>query len=143
MKFNILGLAAGFAMLCLFSGGIYPFGKKDEAAQEAVIQEDKPVQGPESQAEPSPYDTAVQGQLVEVTGIIRVVGNEPFSELVITEEGMQTWYIEEESKALLGGYQQRNITIRGTVELQEMILANGRHLETRRILKGISLISPL
>ncbi|MDR2096579.1 MAG: hypothetical protein LBP76_13845 [Treponema sp.] len=143
MRLNNVGLAAGFVMLCLFSGGIYPFGKKDEAAREAAIQEDKPVRGAGEQADGSPYETAVPGQLVEVTGIIRVVGNEPFSEIVITEEGQQTWYLEEESRALLGRYRQRKIAVRGTVELQEITLANGRYLETRRILKDVSLISPL
>jgi hypothetical protein len=135
-------LTAGLLILCLFSGGIYPFGKRDESGKKPVIQEDKPAQVPEPHKR-SLYDTAVQGQVVEITGIIRLVGNEPFNELVITEEGRQTWYIEGENRAILSRYQQRNVTIRGTVELQEMVLANGKYLGIRRILKDVSLMFPL
>jgi hypothetical protein len=136
MTLKNLRLTIGLSLLCLFCGSIYPFGKKDEPVKDSDIQKDKPAL-----ADSSLYDTAVQGQLVEITGIIHLVGNEPFTELVITEEETQTWYIKEESRAILARYQQRNITIRGRVELQEMVLANGRHLGTKRILKDISLIS--
>jgi hypothetical protein len=137
---KLLRLTAGLLILCLFSGGIYPLGKRDETGREPVMRKDKPVPAPEPQRG---YDTAVQGQVVEITGIIRLVGNEPFGELVITEEGQRTWYIEGENRDALSRYQQRNVTIRGTVEIQETVLANGKYLGVKRILKDASLMFSL
>ena len=87
------------------------------------------------------YNSAVSGQIVEITGKVRLVGSEPFSEMVITEAGKYDWYIENtEDRKLISSHQQEIVTIRGTVILKEMILADGKKLGSRKILSGISLI---
>jgi hypothetical protein len=87
------------------------------------------------------YENAREGQLVELEGRVRLVGSEPFPELVLTGEDGHNWFIAPEDRTVLSAYEQRSVTIRGRVKLQEMILANGQRLETRRILSGVSLVS--
>jgi hypothetical protein len=87
------------------------------------------------------YENAREGQLVELAGRVRLVGSDPFPELVLTGEDGHNWFISPEDRSVLSPYEQRTVTIRGRVKLQEMILANGQRLETRRILSGVSLVS--
>ncbi|MDR3160465.1 MAG: hypothetical protein LBU28_02495 [Spirochaetaceae bacterium] len=91
-------------------------------------------------AEPAPSVSAPEGPLVEITGRVRLVGNEPFPELVLTGEDGRDWFIAEEDRAVLSAYEQRTVTVRGRVSLREMILANGQRLESRRILSGLTLV---
>jgi hypothetical protein len=77
---------------------------------------------------------------VELSGRVRLVGSEPFPELVITDAGDQDWYIESASRRTLQPYEQRSLTIRGKVELIELILANGYSLGIRRILSDVTVI---
>ena len=86
------------------------------------------------------YENALEGQLVELSGRVRLVGNEPFPELVLTGEDGQSWFIAPEDRTVLSAYEQRIVTIRGRVKLQELILANGQKLETRRILSEVTLV---
>ncbi|GHV92639.1 hypothetical protein AGMMS50268_31420 [Spirochaetia bacterium] len=86
------------------------------------------------------YESAVSGQTVEVSGRVRLVGSEPFPDLVLTDEGDHTWYINADDRPTVAAYEQQTVTIRGTVELKEMVLANGRSLGSRRTLSGVTLI---
>ena len=86
------------------------------------------------------YENALEGDLVELSGRVRLVGNEPFPELVLTGEDGHSWFIAPEDRAVLSAYEQRIVTIRGRVKLQVLILANGQRLETRRILSGVTLV---
>lgn len=80
------------------------------------------------------------GEVLEVTGRVRLVGNVPFTELVITDVNEQDWYIDMDSRSVLAAYEQRVVTVRGTLELLDMVLANGRHVGTRRVLCNVRLI---
>ena len=80
------------------------------------------------------------GDVLEVTGRVRLVGNVPFTELVITDVNEQDWYIDMDSRSVLAAYEQRVVTVRGTLELLDMVLANGRHVGTRRVLCNVRLI---
>jgi hypothetical protein len=88
------------------------------------------------------YDTVQSGQTVELTGKIRLVGSEPFPELVLSDDGGHDWYIDRESRGSVSGYEQRSVTVRGKVELKEMVLADGRSLGYRRILSKLVLLEP-
>jgi hypothetical protein len=80
------------------------------------------------------------GDVVEVTGRVRLVGNIPFAELVITDASEQDWYIDMDSRSVLTAYEQRVVMVRGTLELLDMVLANGRRVGTRRVLRNVRLI---
>jgi hypothetical protein len=84
------------------------------------------------------YDTVRSGQTVELNGKIRLVGSEPFPELVLSDDDGNDWYIARESRGAVSGYEQRGVTIRGKVELKEMVLAGGRSLGYRRILSVLT-----
>ena len=82
-------------------------------------------------------DTVVSGQLVEITGRVRLVGNMPFPRLVITDEAQRDWYIDEEEKRVLDGFDQRDVTVRARVELVEIILADNQVRRVRRVIREI------
>lgn len=85
------------------------------------------------------WKSVESGDKVTVTGRIRVVGNEPFTELVITDGEGRDWYVDEEERVALSGYEQKTIRVKGTVTRKEMILADGRKLEDRRIMSKIKI----
>jgi hypothetical protein len=101
---------------------------------------DRPPVGERSRADREAE--APEGQQVEVSGRVRLVGSASFPELVLTDTRDRDWYIDGASREVLEAYEQRTVTVRGTLTLQKMILADGRVLETRRILTGLSLVEP-
>jgi hypothetical protein len=88
---------------------------------------DKPLKG-------DIYDQAAAGALVEITGIIRLTGSEPFSGLLISDEYGHDWHLDQNAKAVFLPYQHHTITIRGRLELVELRLADGVFLGVRRII---------
>ncbi|MDR2631183.1 MAG: hypothetical protein LBC60_09705 [Spirochaetaceae bacterium] len=86
------------------------------------------------------YDRALSGQLLELSGRLSLRGSEPFPEPVLTDQEGHEWYIAREERKVLSGYEQRIVTVRGRLELREMILANGENRGTRRVLSGIVLV---
>lgn len=85
------------------------------------------------------YDRALPGQILELTGRLSLRGNEPFPDLVLTDAEGREWYIARENRKLLSGYEARILTVRGRLEIREMILADGQNLGSRRILSEIVL----
>ena len=78
--------------------------------------------------------------VVKVTGIVRLVGSSPISEIVITGEGVQ-WYIAREDEHKLMDLQHCTVTIEGAETVEELRLANGRPAGERRTLSKIKIIS--
>jgi hypothetical protein len=87
------------------------------------------------------YEQAAEGQILTVTGTVRLVGNEPFTELVVTDGAGNNWYVAEEGRSLLAPWQHRPVTVRGKVRMREMVLANGKALGTRRIIMAPELLT--
>ena len=89
-------------------------------------------------------------RVVQVTGLVRLVGNEPFSEPVITgsyisndqtNEKDVTWYIAREDRSKLRDLQYRTITAEGEEVIMEMTFASGASAGIRRTLRNIRIIS--
>ncbi|MDR2069330.1 MAG: hypothetical protein LBP71_05620 [Spirochaetaceae bacterium] len=119
-----------FMALWVFSPGLlFPGGNGDASKTE------EPVVSGENL-----YDRALPGQLLELTGRLSLRGSEPFPEPVLTDAEGYEWYIAREDRGILSGYEQRIVTVRGRLELREMILANGQNQGTRRILSEITLV---
>ena len=78
--------------------------------------------------------------VVRVTGIVRLVGSSPVSEIVITGESDQ-WYIAREEAHKLMDLQHRIVTIQGAETVKEMTLANGTPAGERRTISKIKIIS--
>jgi hypothetical protein len=84
---------------------------------------------------PGPGGTLIHdGDQVELEGRIRLLGSEPFPDMVLTGADGQDWYLEGPARRTFQPYEQRTVKVRGRVELREMVLANGRSLGFRRCL---------
>jgi hypothetical protein len=77
---------------------------------------------------------------VEISGRVRLVGSEPFPDLVITGGDDQDWYLEGPDRQAVRSFEQRGIRVRGRVELREQVLANGRSLGVRRFLQDVEIL---
>jgi hypothetical protein len=115
------------ALLVLLPGLLFPLGK-GEAPEETVL------------SGAGLYDRALPGQLLEITGRLSLRGSEPFPDLVLTDDEGHEWYLLREDRRLISGYEGRLVTVRGRLELREMILVNGQNQGTRRVLSEIVLI---
>jgi hypothetical protein len=79
--------------------------------------------------------------VVQATGIVRLVGNANFPQIVISGSGMN-WYIAREEMNKLYDLQHRTVTVEGEETVTELIFANGRSSgRIRRELRNIRIIS--
>jgi hypothetical protein len=109
-------------LLCLAM--ILPaWGRKDKSA---------PVQ--------EEHNASQQNTVVRVTGTVRLVGSEPFPELVITGTDKQ-WYIDKDDEHLLKNLQHRTVTVEGIESVIALTFANGLSAGERRMLRNIRIIS--
>ena len=77
---------------------------------------------------------------VQISGRVRLVGHEPFPELVISGENGE-WYIAKEEEYKLRDLQQRTVEIEGEETVIALIFANGMSAGQRRTLTNIKIIS--
>ena len=78
--------------------------------------------------------------VVQVTGVVRLVGTGPLPELVISGPEKQ-WYIEKEERNKLMDLQHRRVTVEANETVRELKLANGLPAGERRTLANIRIIS--
>ena len=100
-------------LFLLLAQGVFAFGGKERAASPVVIQ---------------------------VTGLVRLVGNANFPELIISGSE-NTWYIASEERDKLNDMQYRTVTVEGEETVTEMRFANGTPAGTRRELRNIRIIA--
>ena len=97
--------------------------------------------GGKKEVKNAPEEKNVPAQsIVQVTGRVRLVGNDPFPELVITAQDRE-WYIDKEDVQKLKDLQQRTVTVEGTETVKTITYASGRSAGERRTLKNIRIIS--
>lgn len=80
------------------------------------------------------------GDEIEVTGRLRRLGSEPFTELVVTPQGGPDWYIPRDRSEIFAGFLQRVITVRGRVSRRELVLADGQRIGVRYELLDAALV---
>lgn len=78
--------------------------------------------------------------VVQVTGIVRLVGSANFPELLIDNSQM-SWYIAKDETDKLYDFQHRTVTVEGEETVRELKFANGMSAGIRRDLKNIKIIS--
>ena len=93
----------------------------------AMGREDKPI----------PKETAA---VVQVSGRVRRVGNEPFSELVISGHNRE-WHIDKDDEYQFNNLQHSLVTVEGIETIEKLTYVNGRSAGELRILKNIRIIS--
>lgn len=85
-------------------------------------------------------DSVQTGARIRIEGIVRMVGNEPFTSLVVTDASGQDWFIDLKDQKTLLAFQQQRVTIEGTLTVQKQILADGRELPPKKIVSEIRVI---
>jgi hypothetical protein len=81
------------------------------------------------------------GKVIEVIGVVRLVGNVPFTEIVITDADGNDWFITAEDKEILMALQQQQVRVKGTAFYTDMILANNKKIGVRKTLKNIIILN--
>jgi hypothetical protein len=81
-----------------------------------------------------------QVPVIQVTGIVRLVGSANFPELQIKGSEM-SWYVARDEMNKLYDLQHRTVTVEGEETVMELKFGNGRSAGTRRELKNIKIIS--
>ena len=79
--------------------------------------------------------------VIQVTGVVRLVGNAPFSEYVISSSDNQYYIAAGEDLSLLRTLQHQTVTVQAKETLKEIRFASGRSAGTRRELKNIKIIA--
>jgi hypothetical protein len=149
------------ALLCFlfFSLGVpvFALGRRDTGAKPATDAVQAPAVAPEpvtpaagattppttpdALTAAGPNGTLVHtGDQVELSGQIRLLGSEPFPDLVLTDPEGRDWYMERQYRQILQSYEHQMVSIRGKVELRDMVLANGYSLGIRRFLSDVELV---
>jgi len=78
--------------------------------------------------------------VVQVTGVVRLVGTSIFPELVISGSDKE-WYVAKEDRDKLHDLQHRTVTVEGIETVTELKFANGVPIGTRRELRDIKIIT--
>jgi len=84
-------------------------------------------------------ETGAVDVLVQVTGIVRLVGSGIITEIVITGPDRE-WYVSREEDSLLRELQHRTVTVEGYENVFELRFANGLYAGLRRTLKDIKIL---
>ena len=121
-----------FFLLLLFLGitAFLPALAKKEAKNDAEQENVTPNTG---------LNVMEQNPLVQATGRVRLVGNEPFTELVITGEN-RDWHIERDEQYKLRDLQQRTVTVDGIETVTALYWASGLPAGERYYLKDIKIL---
>jgi hypothetical protein len=82
-------------------------------------------------------ESGTKKETITVTGRVRLVGTALFSNVVVTDEEDQDWYVENEDREKLARLEQQQVTVTGETEYQDIILANGEKVGVRRFLRNI------
>lgn len=85
-------------------------------------------------------DSSKTPALIQVTGIVRLVGTANFPELQI-RNSETLWYIARDEMNKLYDLQHRTVTVEGEETVTELMFGNGIPAGTRRNLKNIRIIS--
>lgn len=85
-------------------------------------------------------EEAAETKIVQVTGVVRLVGSSPLYEIVITGPEYE-WHIARDEMEKLFDLQQQTVTVEGKESIAELRFANGRPAGTRRELRNIIIIS--
>ena len=78
---------------------------------------------------------------VQVSGRVRLVVNEPFTRLVITNEDNE-WQIDQKDQQKLWPLQQQLVTVKAKEYYQDLTFANGSPAGRQYFLKDIKIITP-
>jgi len=128
-----------FFFLCL-TAALPAWGRKEKA--EPVVIEPQVIYLDKNIAEKVEKEEAEAAipTLVQVTGIVRLVGGGPIPEIVITGPERE-WYVSREDDHLLKDLQHQTVTVEGYESVYELRFANGFYAGQRRTLSDIKILN--
>jgi hypothetical protein len=88
----------------------------------------------ESQKPEQSHAEQTSGEIIEVTGTLRLVGNEPFTRLALIDSQQTIYYLDSSPKSEIRTYIGNRIWIQGTLRRKKITLADGKPLEDELIL---------
>ena len=116
------------------AAALFGFGKKEKDDQKDVVLfafTESTNEGGLAAQEPG---------IVQITGVVRLVGSALFPEIIIAASGAE-WYAAEAEAAKLHDLQHRTVTVEGLETVKELEFANGRPAGRRRELRDIKIIA--
>jgi hypothetical protein len=78
------------------------------------------------------------GARVRLHGRVRLVGNMPFPEFVITGADEVDWYVHGEDRKKIEAFNGQLVVVTGTARVRRMYLADGAFAGLRRRLENIT-----
>jgi hypothetical protein len=87
------------------TGIVLPFGSKEKALSEA--KDSRPI---------------------EISGVLRLVGNEPFTRLVVSGEDGKDYFLHNSEKETLRRFIGSKIRVKGTLIITKILTADGKDL---------------
>jgi len=78
--------------------------------------------------------------VVQITGIVRLVGTSTFPELIISDS-QTDWHVIKEERSKLNDFQHHTVIVEGEETVIELQFANGLPAGTRRELRNIRIIA--
>ncbi|MDR3166777.1 MAG: hypothetical protein LBT93_02440 [Treponema sp.] len=135
-----LHLILGCFLLVFLPGSIAAWGKRDVPREEQNMADPETSKAAIHDADGGAAAFPVEENL-QIRGRVRLVGNMPFSRLVISDDADRDWYLEGEDRELLAPYEQQTLTVIGRTEYEDIILANGQKAGVRRFLRDVRLLS--
>ena len=106
-----------FLFLCAGSSFIMPFGSQEKSANP----ENKPPQ-------------------IEVIGILRLVGNEPFTRFIVSGEDGKNYFLQTPEKNSLRKFIGAKIRVKGTLKTTKMTAADGKELGDENVLSNLEFV---
>ena len=125
--------------LCL-TAALPAWGRKEKSGTEKIDAQKIDLEENATEKIDAGRSEVVIPALVQVSGIVRLVGGGPIPETVITGPEKE-WYVSREDDRLLKELQHRTVTVEGYETVIELRFANGLPAGQRRTLKDIKIIS--
>jgi hypothetical protein len=72
--------------------------------------------------------------LEEISGIVRLVGNEPFVNLLLTDEEGRDYYFSKEYFERFSQYSQKKIRLRARIRVEPVYRADGKFITNKYFL---------
>ena len=72
---------------------------------------------------------------VTIEGVVRLVGNEPFTRLTVTTKEGRSYFFDADKKKTYGRFIGLLVTVQGTVEEKQLVTADGKALGIEYLLK--------
>lgn len=77
----------------------------------------------------------VEPRMTEVEGVVRLVGNEPFTRLAVTAKDGKSYFFEADKRKTYSRFMGLLVTVRGKLEEKELKTADGKALGIEYLIK--------